>query len=98
MTYIAKGSRRLLKHRTAAYLPDTVIGLYLRHTVWVNCYISPISEATLPPFASLVARSVGEGIGPQCCAILVQSAVQLTACGKGQETVTVTAAGVSGEV
>ena len=71
-----------------------VTGHYLRHTG----QISPVSGDTLPPLASLVARHVGEGIGPQCCAMFVQSAVQLTACGKGQKTVTVTVAGVSGEV
>ena len=79
--------------RQHTYLAQ-VIGHYLRHTGQV----SPVSVDTLPPLASLVALHVGEGIGPQFCAMLVQSAVQLTACGKGQKTVTVTAAGVSGEV
>ena len=73
-----------------------VISYYLRLTVWVNWHISPISGETFPYLASRLARNVGEGIGPQLCARLVQSAVQLTACGKGQETVTVTTAGVSG--
>ena len=92
----SEGSRLLLKHRAATYLRylTQVIGHYLRHTG----QISPISGDTLPPLASLVALHVGEGVGPQFCAMLVQSAVQLTACGKGQETVTVTASGVSGEV